>query len=1684
MYSEILKSTGSLHLILISKTKPLVSQTTACFQTPPSVELPAPDCLSTPLRDRLVPKKVYENAFQYVRSVRTLRTTDPAGYVRTQMGKEEYSWVTASAWTNLTQFILRTSALEPNSRHSLLFRPWQMLSRFLWTHSRPIHYMASLIPICISPWLSKIAVFLSNNSFNSLLFGRSTIFGRPCSFDIRLYPLVSLFRPFTFFTIYRPSFVVNNPINESLPLFLRSRASLNFVPLVRIAFRSSTLRFFPRPHPFAVSRGTFLLAFSISILSLLHVYFRTKFHPQAVNAMFHAYCHDRLFILKTARSAVNCFPTAQPFGVTITDRSMLPSPIRLDDKAIAPPMPNHSSDIVNPIPELASPAIEAPLEPMVKAAPALDLPCSQTLCPIPDLIDLSSDVENDPNPLTLNCLDLDPSPSGPRIINHSGCILRSSHPIVHCVSSDLSLSAGLAAQIRPFCPPDFFKMTPRVGSAVFMPSVTFGHIIHLITKPRRFDKPTLETLRLSLINSLPQLDSHSIREFSIPHLGCGLDHLSWNDVLPMIISLFDSTYIIHIYDPSSIESSPEPKSTDSSPELQQPPLISDDSASGPVLPWNTLNVMPDDPLISFSSRQRSNPILPPFPKSNTCLFQSISELTEIPQSQLWTSLSSSMPNSLLVNATTTQFGFELFHAAALCYLLRFRLHVHSTQSASFIVGPVDAPSLHNLYHAPGHWSSVPQLSPAASTPRTRPYDAFEQALLDFKHQEAYLPFKKFHNHPINVARAKTLSSNLKNQFDGILRQVLVTSGDQKLFHKFDSIVDFSKSRSVRVCHLSGFAGCGKSAPLAAFFKNSPYIRELRVAVPNNDLRNHWKKLLHLPNSAAWRVGTWETSLTRRSRILIIDEIYKMPPGYLDLICLLDPNISHVVFLGDPLQGTYHSLSSESTLKTLTPETIVLRPYLDYYCAWTYRSPSSIARLFDVEPLSKEPGNVFYSRSHSSRLTHLTAALNSSSTLVQSGIPSQTVASSQGLSFDHLAIHVDRSWFSLSRNLVLVALTRHRKTITITGDITSMRNKYAFNPVFSSILDGKVLPLSSWSELDHADVLRAPLTTRSRTFIGGSSSFDSISKRYNRMTNFIGDPAHPKKIPLLTPGQPRPYLHTTDHLTDASHLVFPSPGVIPHVDTSHLPETRRPLHQDIPSALPEPPKLSTSDPSSAYIEPVYPGIDSLQLMALFQEQPLDRFDSEILWREEFSNQFPNLDVFSEGSSAPNHIAPIHQPSKDPTLLPSSIKKRLRFRPSTSPYQLTDHDILLGHQLFSSWCSVYNFSTNDTFSFDPLLFAECINDNEYHQLTSKTKATIAANHERSDPSWRHTVVRIFAKSQHKINDSSLFTSWKACQTLALAHDAVILLLGPVKKYQRLVFSKKQPPHLFIYASHTPTDLSDWARIYFSESTPRVCNDYTAFDQSQGGEAVIFELLKMDLAGIPNFFRDLHFSLKTRIECQFGPLTSMRLTGEPGTYDDNTDYNLAVLASRFILHGVPLCISGDDSALSKVPADNPLWPSISSRLLLQFKLEITNYALFCGYYIGPAGAIRSPRALFAKLYIAHNDLSISDKMASYVTEFSVGHSLGDDLWSLLPASSCIYQAACFDYFCRFAPPHLKDAFKIGEPPSSILALVTSSLKYLSRPLYYLLPSFLRLRMRQLNPNLLPSLSPDSTPSLSYIL
>nr|WJJ45716.1 replication protein [Belladonna mottle virus] len=1485
----ILDSWGPLHSILIQRGLPsrhparasqsiissnsdlfnqfqLVPTALASFRIPEALELPSASFLNQPLRHRLVPVQVYNSLFTYTRAVRTLRTSDPAGFVRTQSNKPQYSWVTPSAWDNLQTFALLNANVRQKTRYLFLDNPLQKITHYLKQHSMlifsrsaPLISALLLLPKLLScrlpvPVISKLSIA-----------GRSLV-REPPALTIPVLQLAAFPH-----ILQRKSFTLPRPLIQVLE-FLGIPLHPKDPLLPRLRFKQGSL---PLPS------WKFMLALGLlpeAVFAFLHITQPTQ--DQSYHDLYHHNLHPQQFRLQWELTSF-LVDEIHPF-----------LPLNLE-----------SSD---------SPSST----PLLQAPPSFE----QVASLLPD--------------------STEPSPPAP------------------------------APPTEPLPP------SPPV-------SLTFG--------------------------SLPFAST----------------------VHP------DGSLTMH-------EQVVQPRSP--SPDPPQSSLLNDPTCSGPVLPFEELfpaSYLHETP--SFQTRLRVHPSSHlPIP-SKRCLLTALSESSSYSVDQLWNFLQEILPDSLLSNPEVDQFGLSSDILIALSYHLHFQVHILSA-SGWLYFGIANASTCYYLKHEsgpPAHYSCYRRI--VGGAPRVANTDRstnYGRLMLRFKYNDCYLPFKRIHKFSPSLSHAKNLISNMKNGFDGILSSIDTPSSSsgpspRERIYALDSICDVARTRFIDLVHIAGFPGCGKTHPLQQLLKTRAFSN-FRISCPTTELRNEWKADMKPNPEDYWKFSTWESSLLKKGPILVIDEIYKLPRGYLDLSIIADPSIQFVVILGDPLQGEYHSSSPHSSNSRLQSEVHRLSRFIDCYCWWSYRIPKQIARLFNVQTFNSEEGFISTISSHRPNGKNLVNSIPTADTMHQLGHHALTISSSQGMTFEGpVSILLDRHTVLLSCSNTFVALTRSKKGVEFLGNLSMASGTFGNNYMFSAALAHHEVNLSQCFPrlFDSLPKIYEPIKSRRVRLTGGETSQEDIARLESRA-----------KPPHISVDDDR------DVINHGSSLL--SPHEERRLDVLHLPPTRLVLQTDLISAVPSEASPSLCDSIfSTPFTPSYPE-ETFENLAAFFLPAHDPSLKEMLYRDESSSQFPYLDSPFHLSCQPSSlISAIHRPASDSTLLPLSINKRLKFRPSASPYSFTPNDFILGEHLYQSLCTVYNRHPSDSIPFDPVLFAECICINDYAQLSSKTKATIVANAERSDPDWRYTSVKIFAKSQHKVNDGSIFGNWKACQTLALMHDYVILTLGPVKKYQRFFDQKDCPSHVYKHCGKTPADLSNWCKSHLSHQL-YIENDYTSFDQSQHGEAVVLEVLKMRRLNIPNELIDLHVHLKTNVDTQFGPLTCMRLTGEPGTYDDNTDYNLAVIYSQYSMGSTPCLVSGDDSVIAGQPPANPSWNDIKNLLHLKFKTHFSPYPLFCGYYVAPIGAVRNPYALFAKLMIAIDDGTIPEKKLSYLSEFSIGHSVGHEFWSALPDSIHCYQSAVYNYFCRNCSRSEKLLLTLDSIDESHLEKLSYKVKWVSKTLFSMLP------------------------------
>jgi hypothetical protein len=121
-------------------------------------------------------------------------------------------------------------------------------------------------------------------------------------------------------------------------------------------------------------------------------------------------------------------------------------------------------------------------------------------------------------------------------------------PVAHCISEDRAQTKGIAKDICEICPEN--RNVEFVPMGCVSMTRTSNHVVfNLVTKEKFYQKPKYETLKKCLIHLREHLvNDPLITKIAIPELGCGLDLLRWERVLPMLKQALQGLPIdIYIY---------------------------------------------------------------------------------------------------------------------------------------------------------------------------------------------------------------------------------------------------------------------------------------------------------------------------------------------------------------------------------------------------------------------------------------------------------------------------------------------------------------------------------------------------------------------------------------------------------------------------------------------------------------------------------------------------------------------------------------------------------------------------------------------------------------------------------------------------------------------------------------------------------------------------------------------------------------------------------------------------------------------------------------------------------------------------------------------------------------------------------------------------------------------------------
>jgi hypothetical protein len=330
------------------------------------------------------------------------------------------------------------------------------------------------------------------------------------------------------------------------------------------------------------------------------------------------------------------------------------------------------------------------------------------------------------------------------------------------------------------------------------------------------------------------------------------------------------------------------------------------------------------------------------------------------------------------------------------------------------------------------------------------------------------------------------------------------------------------------------------------------------------------------------------------------------------------------------------------------------------------------------------------------------------------------------------------------------------------------------------------------------------------------------------------------------------------------------------------------------------------------------------------------------------------------------------------------------------------------------------------FDAHLYERCVRDQMQSRLT-KTRATLAQADERADP-WNTAInhVRNFIKTQDKAKlEAWYLEEAKAGQTISAVREDVLAKWGPAFRYATAVLMQRVRPGIILNKGLSPRALNEVVSEQWRPKGLSTINDYSNFDATQGGESVVLELAVLQWSGLPDYIVQGYAHWKTHIVTSFiGLKQTSRDSGEPGTWDGNTWYNIANCALKFgyqALRRGTWLFSGDDMACDQHLTDCDTWyTKWANKIHTISKLQHTANPDFCGWLLTPRGIMRSPLLVVLKMWYkrARSPLSVGNWVDSYATEIAFTYRLAPLASEWLTEIDVLCLSHALDYFHRKTP------------------------------------------------------------------
>jgi hypothetical protein len=115
--------------------------------------------------------------------------------------------------------------------------------------------------------------------------------------------------------------------------------------------------------------------------------------------------------------------------------------------------------------------------------------------------------------------------------------------LAHCISADAKMGAGIAVIFKKRYKLSILQEMASRNELAVGKCYKVDRVYNLITKSKYWQKPTYETLTLSLKSMKEICLLDDIRYLAMPEIGCGLDKLQWEKVREILINEYNDTNI-------------------------------------------------------------------------------------------------------------------------------------------------------------------------------------------------------------------------------------------------------------------------------------------------------------------------------------------------------------------------------------------------------------------------------------------------------------------------------------------------------------------------------------------------------------------------------------------------------------------------------------------------------------------------------------------------------------------------------------------------------------------------------------------------------------------------------------------------------------------------------------------------------------------------------------------------------------------------------------------------------------------------------------------------------------------------------------------------------------------------------------------------------------------------------------